>query len=122
MVPRIPKSEYEDQKTPRICFAKTIQGCLIGINEDHDATGDRYYCYVIDADDYHVPTKEEVSDVGITGEVWMTHAVIPELVGMITVTGINEYREYDLNGRKVSVPIYDYHFRKALKKKELAFS
>ena len=48
LIPRIPKSDYEDQRTPRICFAKTIQGCLIGNNESNGAVGDRrHYLYAM---------------------------------------------------------------------------
>ena len=36
MTPRVPKSDYEDQTIPRICFSTSIQGCLIGINENKD--------------------------------------------------------------------------------------
>lgn len=69
LVPRIPKSDFEDQETPRICFAKDIQGCLIGINEDADITGETFNVYSITTADYYEPTEEEVADVAITGEV-----------------------------------------------------
>ena len=78
MTPRVPVSKYEEQKTPRICFATTIQGSLIGINENKDITGDVYNVYSIETNDFYKPKKSEVPDSNITGEVWYLHKCKPK--------------------------------------------
>ena len=55
MVPRVPKSDYEDQTIPRICFSTSIQGCLIGINENKDIQGKCFKVYSTETDEYYRP-------------------------------------------------------------------
>ncbi len=108
LVPRIPESDFEDQETPRICFAKDIQGCLIGINEDADITGETFNVYSITTADYYEPTEEEVADVAITGEVWVLKPVKPIFEYKIKVTGKKDSYTAYLNGDEVEIPVWDY--------------
>ena len=108
LIPRIPESDFEDQETPRICFAKDIQGCLIGINEDADITGETFNVYSITTADYYEPTEEEVADVAITGEVWVLKPVKPIFEYKIKVTGKKDSYIAELNGDEVEVPVWDY--------------
>ena len=112
LIPRIPESDFEDQKTPRICFAKDIQGCLIGINEDADITGETFNVYSITTADYYEPTKEEVADVAITGEVWILKPVKPIFEYKIKVVGKKDSYTTELNGDEVEIPVWDYEIVK----------
>lgn len=108
LVPRIPESDFEDQETPRICFAKDIQGCLIGINEDADITDETFNVYSITTADYYEPTEEEVADVAITGEVWILKPVKPIFEYQIKVVGKKDSYTTELNGDEVEIPVWDY--------------
>lgn len=108
MVPRVPKSDYEDQTIPRICFSTSIQGCLIGINENKDIQGKRFKVYSTETDEYYKPALSEVPDRDITGEVWIQYALEPEYLYDIEVTGKNGERLEELNGNMVMVPQWSY--------------
>lgn len=108
LVPRVPKSDYEDQVTPRICFAQSIQGCLIGINENKDLIGERFHVYSIETNDYYIPKKSEVADQEITGEVWITYACEPNYLYDIEVTGKSGEKMEEINDKYFMVPTWDY--------------
>lgn len=74
--PRIPKNRYgcEDGKTPRVCFAITIEGCLNAINRNSN-TEFNVYIPKERSLRYKLPTKDEVCDVSMTGEVWVLEPV-----------------------------------------------
>ena len=108
MTPRVPKSDFEDQTTPRICFSDSIQGCLIGINENQDINGQRFKVYAIETDDYYRPLLSEVPDRDITGEVWIQYAVEPEYLYDIEVTGKSSERMEEIAGEFYKVPTWDY--------------
>lgn len=117
LVPRIPESDFEDQETPRICFAKDIQGCLIGINEDADITDETFNVYSITTADYYEPTEEEVADVAITGEVWILKPVKPIFEYQIKVVGKKDSYTTELNGDEVEIPVWDYMIIESLTEK-----
>lgn len=108
MTPRVPKSEYEDQTVPRICFSTSIQGCLIGINENKDITGEHFKVYCLETDHYYKPTLSEVPDRDITGEVWVQYAVEPDYLYDIEVTGKTGERLEELGDQMVMVPQWSY--------------
>lgn len=91
LTPRIPsnyftKNNYEENKTPRVCFAKTIDGCLMGLSKN--LTDKEFYVHVPDPDGYYNvynPTIKEVPDCKITGEVWIKKPVDPKCIGKIKV-------------------------------------
>lgn len=108
MTPRIPASEFEDQTTPRICFATSIQGCLIGANEDKDIRGEVFHVYTIETDDYYIPSESEVADVKVTGEVWIKYAVEPDYLYDIRVEKAVSYSIAEIAGNIVDVPHWKY--------------
>lgn len=112
MVPRIPKSDHEDQKTPRICFAKSIQGCLIGINENKDITDKVFHVYSLVTDNYYEPTIKEVADVKVTDEVWIKFECSPKYEYDIKVTEKNGTSKTEINGDTFDVPIWKYKVMK----------
>jgi hypothetical protein len=109
----VPKSDYEDQTIPRICFSTSIQGCLIGINENKDIQGKRFKVYAIETDEYYRPALSEVPDRDITGEVWIQYALEPEYLYDIEVTGKNGEHLEELNGNMVMVPQWSYKILEA---------
>lgn len=108
LVPKAPISDYEDQTIPRICFNTSIQGCLIGINENKDITGQRFKVYSIEADDYYIPTMSEVPDRQLTDEVWVQAAVEPDYLYDIEITGKSGEKLYELGRDMVMVPQWEY--------------
>lgn len=89
--PKIPdnyltRQGYEDNKTKRVCFAPSIDKCLIALSKN--CTGMVLNVYSPDkAYDIYKPTKNEVPDVGITGEIWIKEPVKLVKVGKIRVIG-----------------------------------
>ena len=87
--PRIPdnyltRNGYEDNKTPRVCFSETIEGCLSGLSQNID--GWELYVQVPDGE-YEVikPTVKQVPDVNITKERWICSNVDIKCIGKIKV-------------------------------------
>ena len=87
--PRIPdnyltRNGYEDNKTPRVCFSETIEGCLSGLSQNID--GWELYVHVPDGE-YEVikPTIKQVPDVNITKELWICSNVDIKCIGKIKV-------------------------------------
>lgn len=91
--PRVPdnyftKNGYEDNTTKRICFCPTIDQCLTALSKN--CTGMEAYVYQpddISKYDLYRPTINEVPDVKITGEVWITEPVKVKCIGKIHCTG-----------------------------------
>lgn len=106
--PRIPEftSSMEDQVTPRICVASTIQQCLTAIEvssalETEKVNEKIYYVYYTTYDDSTTvrPTSDEVSDAYSTGELWILEPDAFFLIGAYKLTkgeriGNSCYRRY----------------------------
>ena len=75
LTPRVPdnfliKNGYEDGETPRVCFARSIDGALMGLSQN--LTGKEFYVHQpkdVNKKAIYKPTVKEVPDVKITGEV-----------------------------------------------------
>lgn len=94
MEPRIPSGftgfngeMLEDAVTKRICFSKTITGCLLACTPN--IYKDTYYVYMphrrIFERDVHRPTETEVIDKKLTKEIWVTDKTIVDMIGSIKV-------------------------------------
>ena len=119
MIPRIPKSKFEDQTTPRICFSTSIQGCLIGVNENKDISGEVFHVYGLETSNYITPTKEQVKDVDITGEVWVTEKCSPKHLYDIKVIGKKSEKTEKINGKMFKVPVWDYEKIEGIQESEV---
>ena len=108
LTPKIYNSEFEDKTTPRVCVSTSIQGCLIGINEDKDITGEIFHVYEVTSDKWYDPSTKEVADCKLTGEVWILEECIPKHVYDIKITGIELYKKWNFNGNEFRVPIWKY--------------
>lgn len=98
--PRIPFSRLpgEDNKTPRICLAPSLEDCItgMGVNLFHRCINDN--CFAVDGRevypilvssfwtedlDLYKPSSEEVPDVEETREIWALNQAIPAYVDLI---------------------------------------
>jgi hypothetical protein len=108
MKPRVPDQpiQGEDNKTPRISFAKTIDGCLAGIFPIHPGTDldDPRYTEYPNGYDFYVYTpigkytsvsnediikRRLVPDAGLSKEVWVTSPIKVKKIGKIHVEPFN---------------------------------
>ena len=89
--PRIPdnyliKNGYEDNKTKRVCFAPTIDKCLMGLSRN--LKGEKLCVHkAVNFETLKMkkPSLTEVPDSGITDEVWILEPVEIKYIGDIKV-------------------------------------
>lgn len=89
LTPKIPsnfftKNGFEENKTPRVCFAKNIDGCLRGFSKN--LTDIELFVHVPMSDvNLKYPTTKEVPDSKVTGEIWCLNKVKVKCIGKIKV-------------------------------------
>jgi hypothetical protein len=89
--PRIPinyftMNGYEDNTTPRVCFAPDVGKCLTALSQN--CTNKTYYVYEPDGEyDIYKPNDIAVPDSKITGELWILKPVKLKKVGKIYCSG-----------------------------------
>lgn len=89
--PRIPsnfftKNGYEDAKTARVCFAPTIDQCLMALSQNIE--GEYLYVHVpVDKPKVYKPSTKQVPDSKVTGELWVKEPVKIKCIGKIFVEG-----------------------------------
>lgn len=80
------RNGYEDNKIKRICFSNSIDGCIMGIS--YNCTGKEFYVYQpisIDKTKIIYPTKDQVPDCKVTGEIWYLKETKLKCIGKIKV-------------------------------------
>ena len=115
MVPRIPdnymtRHGYEDSKTPRVCFAPSINSCLMALSQK--CTGMELYVYIPDGnyEIYH-PSVSQVPDVNITGEVWIKSKVRVKKIGKIKVIGDKGLDGHPYRYGNKTAELYDWDWK-----------
>ena len=115
MVPRIPdnymtRHGYEDSKTPRVCFAPSINSCLMALSQK--CTGMELYVYIPDGnyEIYH-PSVSQVPDVNITGEVWIKSKVRVKKIGKIKVIGDKGLDGHPYRYGNKTAELYDWNWK-----------
>ena len=116
LIPRIPKNcwlidnGYEDNKTSRICVAKSIDDCLTAIGDDiKDMIFNVYALEKVDEDlIVKKPTKEEVPDVEVTNELWVLNKAKCKFLYKIKVCSIIKELNYTLDNEIYSAWKWDY--------------
>ena len=89
LTPRIPsnyftKNGFEDSKTPRVCFSTSIDGSLTALSQNIE--GQEFYIHVpVCKQKIYVPNENEVPDVKLTDEVWVSTPTRIRCVGKIKV-------------------------------------
>ena len=87
--PRVPsnyftKNGYEDGKTARVCFAKSIDMCLRALSQK--CTDMELFVHITDGKyNIYIPSTKEVPDAKITSEVWIKEPVKLKCIGKIKV-------------------------------------
>lgn len=125
LVPRVPDNEYvkmgiEDGKTPRVSFSSSIKNCLRAIGKNY--VGTEIYVFTIDLQDKdkghllkHItkPTKDQVPDVGLTSEVWITCPVTIKYLQKIKITSIGDkhtFKAKKTDGSEYEGTLWDKEF------------
>lgn len=91
--PRIPddymtQHGYEDNKTPRVCFSTSIDGCLTALGMN--VSNQKFYVYHPISDAKVItPTEEQVPDASITKERWICEPVQLHYIGAIKAIDTN---------------------------------
>lgn len=97
--PRIPNNKLtqigvEDSITPRVCFAPTVDQCLLAIhnseNESYYVYEPLYYSELKLITSYELRKHKSVPDVSVTQECWSTVPVKLCLVGKVKVLNPTE--------------------------------
>jgi murein DD-endopeptidase MepM/ murein hydrolase activator NlpD/calcineurin-like phosphoesterase family protein/uridine kinase len=80
------KNNYEDNKTARVSFFTSIDGCLRGISQKCKDIEFYVHIPIIDKDTKikHI-TNKDVPDASITEEVWITTPVKVKCIGLIKI-------------------------------------
>ncbi len=112
--PRVPdnfftKNGYEDGETPRVCFAPTIEQCLMGLSQNLKEK--EFYVFIpeeVPEENIYKPTIEEVPDSGITDETWITCPVKLKKVGKIKVLGDSGLDGHPFNYGDKTAELYDW--------------
>lgn len=125
LTPRVPdnfltKNGYEDNETPRVCFAPSVDQCLIGLSQN--VTNKTFYVYSpedISKLDVYKPNVKAVPDSKITGELWAIQPVTLKEVGKIFCEGDagRDGLEYTYgDGKKAE--LYEWNYSWKERKKE----
>lgn len=104
------KNNYEENKTKRVCFAPSIEQCLMGLSRNCE--GEEFYVY-IPIKDYktYSPNIKDVPDSGITEEIWIKEPVDVICIGKIKVLDTNKTpgKLYTYgNGQTAELYAFDY--------------
>lgn len=117
--PRVPsnfmtKNGYEENKTPRVCFSTSIDGCLRALSQN--VNGKEFYIYNPEISSKHTvykPTQKEVPDAKVTNEHWILQPVTLYCIGKIRVTGEKgngiPYKYGDKN--QYTAELYDWKWK-----------
>ena len=114
------KNNYEENKTKRVCFAPSIDQCLMGLSRNCE--GEEFYVYT-PIKDYktYSPNIKDVPDSGITGEIWIKEPVDVICIGKIKVLDTNRSpgKSYTYGNEKTAeLYAFDYKWIEKYKQKE----
>ena len=102
LLPKMPnnyftQNGYEDSKTKRVCFCKSIDKCLMALSKNcKDLVFNVYE--VDDTDNYEVfaPSSIDVPDSGVTEELWILTKVKVKYIGKIKSTKVIQMKAMNL--------------------------
>lgn len=110
LTPHIPETAvaiYEDVQTKRICFAKTISGCLSALQ----SIPEDYYVYIPDKKiNVIIPTYEQVRDAKVTGEIWVLEETPVKCIGKIRSYDWERTKKYYYNNDEVTKFFYRWRW------------
>lgn len=101
---------YEDDSTARVCFAPTINHCLMAMSRN--VKGQEFFVMIPDGNySIYKPTSKEVPDSVATKEVWITEPVKVKCIGKIKVIsddGKDGYKYTYGNGKEAELYGWKY--------------
>ena len=104
------KNGYEDGKTPRVCFAPTINQCLMALTRKYP--GAEFYVYTPSKKyNTHKATKKEVPDSNITEETWILEPVSVNCVGKIKVIKDKGEKGHKYTYGNNTAELYDWEWK-----------
>lgn len=104
------KNGYEDGKTPRVCFAPTINQCLMALT--WKCPGEEFYVYTPSKKyNTHKATKKEVPDSNITEETWILEPVSVNCVGKIKVIKDKGEKGHKYTYGNNTAELYDWEWK-----------
>ncbi len=107
------KNGYEENKTPRVCFAPSISKCLRALTQKCEDMV--LFVHVPDGKyDVYTPTLKEVPDQNLTGEMWITKPVKLKCIGCVKVIkdkGEPGLKYYYGEDNKYSAELYDWEYK-----------
>ena len=112
LTPKIPNdviADYEDDITPRVSVAPTIEQCIMALPYPRYRS---FFVYEINIDglDIERPDKHQVPDVTYTEELWILEKVYPKLIGEVVVRAPEKTVSFIHEGESFSVAYYDFDF------------
>lgn len=116
LLPKIPnnyftQNGYEDSKTKRVCFCKSIDKCLMALSKNcKDLVFNVYE--VDDTDNYEVfaPSSIDVPDSGVTEELWILTKVKVKYIGKIKSTKVIPDESYEFSYGTKTARLYDWEY------------
>ena len=104
------RNNYEDNTTPRVCFAPSIDKCLMALSQKCD--GMKLYVYIPE-NTYNIykPSVNEVPDSKITDEVWITIPVKVRCIGQIEVIGDAGKDGHKFKYGNKEAELYDWNWK-----------
>ncbi len=116
LLPKMPnnyftQNGYEDSKTKRVCFCKSIDKCLMALSKNcKDLVFNVYE--VDDTDNYEVfaPSSIDVPDSGVTEELWILTKVKVKYIGKIKSTKVIPDESYEFSYGTKTARLYDWEY------------
>ena len=104
------RNNYEDNTTPRVCFAPSIDKCLMALSQK--CGGMKLYVYIPE-NTYNIykPLVNEVPDSKITDEVWITTPVKVRCIGQIEVIGDAGKDGHKFKYGNKEAELYDWNWK-----------
>lgn len=110
------RNGFEDSTTKRVCFCRCIDGCLRALSKNiEDKT---FFLEVATSSDglsrgyqlIYSPTKEEVPDAHLTGEVWVPHSIFVKTIGIVKVKKSIDNDLIYTYGENHQAKLYDWKY------------
>lgn len=126
---------YEEYKTPRVCFANSIEGCLnaiIGAKDRMSLAGKQLHVYIPEKpiNKYKYKTNKEIKrdgdifDANITNEMWILEPVKVKYVGSIVVDKVltEKKTKFANNKNRTLIKyIYKWHWFHKIKYESVSY-
>ena len=113
LTPRVPDNEFitwgvEDGKTKRVCLCTSIDKCILAAGRFKPGQTLTVYSAQVSKSDLVQPSKDQVPDVNITGELWFFKDISLQKEKVIHLTGYVK-KGYTLTFKRNDGSVYEGH-------------